>query len=103
MKNGVIYVYERYCMLNLIEDVFIVLITFKKSNYAIHKVTKLKKRRNFYWNYTFLNFFPNFHPNMAQEYDKNGAIFLHNVYDSLINGATWNHGSKPIKHTLNHV
>ena len=40
---------------------------------------------------------------MAQEYDKNGAIFLHNVYESLINGATWKYGSKPIKRTLNHV
>ena len=31
IKNGAICVYERYCMLHLIQDVFIVFITFKKS------------------------------------------------------------------------
>ena len=40
---------------------------------------------------------------MAQEYDKNGAIFLYDAYEGFINGATWKYASKPIKRTLNHV
>ena len=40
MKNGAIYVYERFRMLHLIEDVFIVFITFEKSCHAVHGVTK---------------------------------------------------------------
>ena len=35
IKNGAICVYERYCMPHLIEDMFIVFITFKKSNHAL--------------------------------------------------------------------
>ena len=40
---------------------------------------------------------------MAQEYDKNGAIFLYEAYEGFINGATWKYASKPIKRTSNHV
>ena len=40
---------------------------------------------------------------MAQEYDKNGAIFLYDAYDSFINGAVKNYASKPFKRTSNHL
>ena len=40
---------------------------------------------------------------MAQEYDKNGAIFFHGAYESFVDGAVWKYASKPFKRTLNHV
>ena len=40
---------------------------------------------------------------MVKEYDKNGAIFLYDAYESFINGAIQKYASKPFKRTLNHV
>ena len=40
---------------------------------------------------------------MAQEYDKNGAIFLYDAYQSFINGAIKKYASKPFKRTSNHA
>ena len=40
---------------------------------------------------------------MAQQYDKNGAIFLYDAFQSFMNGAIQKYASKPFERTSKHV